>query len=211
MWDNNGVMENIALYPNMQDDLRKLDSWLMNEDHRNDDRSYDFRSASDDELCARYLGYLLRSTQVNPQASGFLDHLKTAYAVFLRRQEMDKSNELLDYSDSRRIPQGLLGQKRDGRHLLTLNGITPGTVRDLETRASVSAAVVQIMLEGECGLYGEEGLMNSLTDTLLTTVSIFFHLHGEIIRFAMPDEKFDVFPSKPWPVLTEINARAIRL
>lgn len=211
MWDNNGVMENIALYPYLQDDLRKLDSWLMNSDHRNEDLGYDFRSASDDELCARYLGYLLRSIPVNPQASGFLDHLKTAYTVFLRRQEMDKSNELLDYSDYRRIPQGLLGQKRFAPHLLTLDGITTGTVRDLETRARVTAAVVQILLEGECGLYGEESLMSSLTDTLVTTVSIFFHLHGELIGFAMPDEKSEALPAKPWPVLNEINARGVRL
>jgi len=54
MW--NSAIENIALTFTSQERLEKLDSWLLSDDWEFRSGNYDVSLASDDELCARYLG-----------------------------------------------------------------------------------------------------------------------------------------------------------
>jgi len=128
------------------------------------------------------------------------DLLKTCYTVFLNRQDENERPELYEM----RHDKSRLGQRGDGKHTLTLQGITPQTLQDLEERASTTEALLRLLESPGVDFEGRTQLLRVMNDTIVTTISMLFHLHVEVMRFSGRDFPK---PAKPWSVINEIAVR----
>lgn len=198
MWDSE--TENIALTRTSQERLTRLDGWLLDDDRAAGDLDYDPTKASDDELCARYLGYLLRKS--TPKNRLDTDLLKTAYTVFLGRQN---DRELDPERRDRWVDERLFGDEGDGKHTLTLHGIREHTMRDLKARAETTTALLRLLETGGLDFDMRYNLVRAVNDTIVATLSMLLHIHVEVIGFSGEAPPALV---KPESVVHEIERRA---